>query len=85
MRDYHINKNLKYRPAINIDRLWSLVDESIREKYANTKDRKAPVIDIVKHVSRLSSNKNRNSKKYFDFRAISNYLEKAFFRNNRLS
>merc|ERR1711924_199219 len=36
-----------YRPAVNLDKLWSLVSEQTREYYADKKD-KAPVIDVVK-------------------------------------
>merc|ERR1711887_499762 len=46
MRNFHVhpnNANL-YQPGINLDKLWSLVSEQTRTKYANTKD-KAPIID----------------------------------------
>merc|ERR1712059_101277 len=47
MRNFHVhpnNANL-YQPGINLDKLWSLVSEQTRTKYAGVKD-KAPVIDI---------------------------------------
>jgi len=39
--------NQFHRPIVNIDKLWSLVSEETRKKYANVKD-KAPVIDVTK-------------------------------------
>ncbi len=47
MRNFHVHPNTpnQYCPAINLDKLWSLVSEQTRVKYEkNTK--KAPVIDI---------------------------------------
>merc|ERR1712192_7678 len=49
MRNFHVhpnNSNL-YQPGVNLDKLWSLVSERTRLKYAGVKD-KAPVIDISK-------------------------------------
>merc|ERR1711876_6847 len=49
MRNFHVhpnNSNL-YQPGVNLDKLWSLVSEQTRLKYAGVKD-KAPVIDISK-------------------------------------
>merc|ERR1711872_385978 len=40
----HPNISNNYCPAINLDKLWSLVSEQTRTKYADSKD-KAPVID----------------------------------------
>ena len=50
MRQYRVLKNRLWRPALNLDRLWSLVTEQHREAYAN-KTEVAPVIDCVKAVS----------------------------------
>jgi large subunit ribosomal protein L27Ae len=36
-----------YNPVVNIDKLWSLVSEETRTKYATIKD-KVPVIDVTK-------------------------------------
>ena len=47
MRDFHIHKNRKFRPAINLDKVWSLVSEDTREHFAKHQE-KAPVIDVVK-------------------------------------
>ncbi|KAL1459335.1 hypothetical protein WDU94_011328 [Cyamophila willieti] len=48
MRNFHVKKNAKWCPIINLDRLWTLVSEQTREKYKDNKDGKAPVIDCVK-------------------------------------
>merc|ERR1712024_289639 len=47
MRNFHVhpnNSNL-YQPGVNLDKLWSLVSEQTRLKYAGVKD-KTPVIDV---------------------------------------
>jgi len=46
MRNFHVHPNVSNNcsPAINLDKLWSLVSEQTRVKYAGVKD-KAPVID----------------------------------------
>merc|ERR1712107_240439 len=46
MRNFHTHPNISnnFSPAINLDKLWSLVSEQTRTKYADVKD-KAPVID----------------------------------------
>ena len=50
MRQYRVLKNRLWRPALNLDRLWSLVTEQHRLAYAEKTD-VAPVIDVVKAVS----------------------------------
>lgn len=45
MRNFHVRKNNYYCPTINLDKIWSLVSEETRTKYATVAD-KAPVIDI---------------------------------------
>ncbi|CAG9539848.1 unnamed protein product [Cercopithifilaria johnstoni] len=47
MRNYHLRRNRLYCPTVNVDKLWSLVSEKLREVYAEKKD-KAPVIDVVR-------------------------------------
>lgn len=47
MRNFHVRKNHYYSPIINLDKLWSLVSEETRHKYADVKE-KAPVIDVVR-------------------------------------
>ncbi|VDK55754.1 unnamed protein product [Cylicostephanus goldi] len=45
MRVFHLNKNQYYCPTVNVDRLWSLVPEPIKQQASPDK---APVIDCVK-------------------------------------
>ncbi|XP_069131763.1 large ribosomal subunit protein uL15-like [Argopecten irradians] len=47
MRYYHKTQNKFFCPTVNLDKLWSLVSDQTREKYASSKD-KAPVIDVVR-------------------------------------
>merc|ERR1711907_829121 len=47
MRVFHMQRNWKYCPTVNTDKLWSLVSEETRAAAAKTKD-KAPVIDVTK-------------------------------------
>jgi len=51
MRNYHLRRNSKWCPAVNLDKLWTLVSEKTRLKYAKDKERRAPVIDVVRAVS----------------------------------
>ena len=46
MRNFHVHPNISNNccPAINLDKLWSLVSEQTRLKYADSEG-KAPVID----------------------------------------
>lgn len=49
MRNFHVHPNQvsHYCPSINLDKLWSLVSEQTRAKYADN-EKKAPVIDITR-------------------------------------
>ena len=47
MRVFHLKKNPLFNPTVNLDKLWSLVSEETRKKYATVKD-KVPVIDVTK-------------------------------------
>jgi len=47
MRQYRVLKNRLWRPALNLDRIWSLVTEEHRLSYAGKTD-VAPVIDVVR-------------------------------------
>ncbi|EGR27056.1 ribosomal protein, putative [Ichthyophthirius multifiliis] len=47
IRTFHYNKNAHFQQTVNIDKLWSLVSDQTRLKYATIKD-KAPVIDVTK-------------------------------------
>ncbi|KAI1297277.1 60S ribosomal protein L27a [Halotydeus destructor] len=51
MRNFHIRKNSlsQYMPTVNLENLWALVGTQLREQYADRKDGKAPVIDVVRH------------------------------------
>merc|ERR1712121_394240 len=46
MRNYHLRRNHKFAPTLNLDRIWSLVTDETRLKYKDSD--KAPVIDVVK-------------------------------------
>ena len=47
MRNFHVHPNNANlcQPGINLDKLWSLVSEQTRTKYAGVEG-KAPVIDV---------------------------------------
>jgi hypothetical protein len=38
-------------PAINLDKLWTLVSEQTKEKYKDHPEKKVPIIDCVRAVS----------------------------------
>eukprot|EP00244_Chara_vulgaris_P002386 TRINITY_DN141_c0_g1_i5.p1 TRINITY_DN141_c0_g1~~TRINITY_DN141_c0_g1_i5.p1 ORF type:complete len:147 (+),score=31.21 TRINITY_DN141_c0_g1_i5:318-758(+) len=46
MRHFHMLKNKYHCPIINVDKLWTLVPEEIREKADGAKS--APLIDLTK-------------------------------------
>jgi len=48
MRYFHKQQNQFWKPCINLDKLWSLVPSSSREKYLSGKaNGVAPVIDLL--------------------------------------
>ncbi|KAJ2759647.1 60S ribosomal protein L28 [Coemansia nantahalensis] len=47
MRYFHKTQNQFWRPVVNVDKLWSLVDAESRAKAAATKGL-APVVDVLK-------------------------------------
>merc|ERR1711934_85010 len=49
IRVFTLQRNWHWAPVINTDKLWSLVDESVRTTKA--KGKTVPVIDVTKHVS----------------------------------
>lgn len=51
MRNYHLNRNHKFCPTLNLDKLWGLVGEDKRKELKDDKEKKVPVIDIVQFVS----------------------------------
>lgn len=53
MRNFHLRKNQHHLPAVNLDKLWTLVTEQTKEKYADHPEKKVPVIDCVRAVSYL--------------------------------
>lgn len=53
MRYFHKTMNKYHCPAINLDKLWSLVSEQTRKNYAG-KEGPAPVIDCIRAVSVIS-------------------------------
>lgn len=50
MRNYHLRRNTKWCPTLNLDKLWTLVSEQTRLKYKDSEN-KVPIIDLVKAVS----------------------------------
>jgi large subunit ribosomal protein L27Ae len=51
MRHFHLKNNPNWRPVVNIDKLWTLAGEGVREQYKNTE--KVPVIDALQNVSEI--------------------------------
>uniref|UniRef100_A0A8D2IUJ8 Large ribosomal subunit protein uL15 n=1 Tax=Varanus komodoensis TaxID=61221 RepID=A0A8D2IUJ8_VARKO len=50
MRHYHLKKNQHFCPTVNLDKLWTLVSEQTRLKYAKHPSGLAPVIDVVRSI-----------------------------------
>eukprot|EP01024_Parvocaulis_polyphysoides_P042326 TRINITY_DN38725_c0_g1_i1.p1 TRINITY_DN38725_c0_g1~~TRINITY_DN38725_c0_g1_i1.p1 ORF type:complete len:322 (+),score=39.14 TRINITY_DN38725_c0_g1_i1:5-970(+) len=49
MRHYHLKRNMYHCPTVNVEKLWSLVDEATRVAAEEGKESgKAPVIDLTK-------------------------------------
>ncbi|POI30288.1 hypothetical protein CIB84_005962 [Bambusicola thoracicus] len=48
MRHYHLKRNQKFCPTVNLDKLWTLVTEQTRLNYAKNQAGLAPVIDVVR-------------------------------------
>jgi large subunit ribosomal protein L27Ae len=46
MREFHLKKNLYWRPEIKLDKIWSLVPADIKEKTKSSKE--ALTIDVTK-------------------------------------
>ena len=53
MRNYHLNRNTRWCKAINLDKIWTLVSTDTRLRCADSKEKKAPVIDVVRAVSNI--------------------------------
>ena len=48
MRQFHVLKNRKFCPTINLDKIFSVAGEGTYDAAKNASDGKAPVIDLVK-------------------------------------
>ncbi len=48
MRRFHLLRNRLHCPAVNVEKLWSLVSEQTKESAEKSKDGKAPIIDVTK-------------------------------------
>jgi len=48
MRYFHKTQQKFFRPEINVNKLWTLVSEQTRTKYATDAEGKAPVIDCIR-------------------------------------
>merc|ERR1712014_337273 len=48
MRHFHLKRNQYFCPTVNLDSLWNLVGDEVRQKFANKKG-EAPVIDCRQH------------------------------------
>ncbi|KRX73883.1 60S ribosomal protein L27a [Trichinella sp. T6] len=46
MRNFHVRKSQYWCPTINVEKIWSLIPETVRRQYSKSKS-KAPVIDVV--------------------------------------
>jgi large subunit ribosomal protein L27Ae len=51
MRTFHLKKNTQWRPVVNLDQIWTLAGEGVREQYKNTE--KVPVVDALQNVSNI--------------------------------
>jgi large subunit ribosomal protein L27Ae len=47
MRYFHKTHNQFHRPIVNLDKIWTLVGDDVRNKYKNTE--KVAVIDALQH------------------------------------
>lgn len=56
MRYFHKTNQQYHCPTINIDRVWTLVTDETRQKYAEAGEAdKVPVIDVTRFVSKQSN------------------------------
>ncbi|XP_054432945.1 60S ribosomal protein L27a-like [Pteronotus mesoamericanus] len=47
MRHNHLNRNQSFCPTVNLDKLWTLVNEQTRINAAENKTRATPILDVV--------------------------------------
>jgi large subunit ribosomal protein L27Ae len=50
MRYFHLNKNKYWKPTVNVNKLWSLVGDDVKAKFAGKKGI-APVVNTLNAVS----------------------------------
>jgi len=48
MREFHLKKNLYFRPTMNLEKLWTLVGAQVMAD-AQTKKDQVPMIDVTKY------------------------------------
>ncbi|XP_054577134.1 60S ribosomal protein L27a-like [Eptesicus fuscus] len=48
VRHYHLKRNQSFCPAVNVDKLWTLVSEQTRVNAAKSKTGAAPITDVVR-------------------------------------
>ena len=48
MRYFGLKRNQYHMPTINVENIWGLIPEHVREQFAARKDGKVPVIDVTK-------------------------------------
>lgn len=48
MRNFHLRRQHKFCPTLNLDKLWSLVGADKVAELEKEKSTKAPVVDLVK-------------------------------------
>ena len=46
MREFHLKKNLYWKPQVNLDKLWSLIPVDLRQKAKDSKE--ALTIDVTR-------------------------------------
>ncbi|KAL6007199.1 60S ribosomal protein L27a-3 [Asimina triloba] len=49
MRYFHKLRNKFYRPIVNVDRLWSLIPDDVKEKAKSAASGQAPLVDITQY------------------------------------
>ena len=52
-RTFHLKKDLKYRPKIAVDKLWSLLPADTFSQFKDKKDGTAPILDVTQSVCAL--------------------------------
>lgn len=52
MRHFHHLKQKYWAPSVNVDKLWSFVDEKTKQQMlANPKSKTVPVVNVLNRVS----------------------------------